>query len=184
MIELLDKNAQRVNKSFRLGFHNIPKLQWKYIPINPRDPDSEQTRIPQHSWQHFYPEDSGLRIFDLPYSKDTVFALMKHTRIQQQQQQDPTNSDTGVSLTFYKAGTSNPIGVPTIEQFTADNFQEEYDKLIAPPAAKDLQNFVAEFRKQNQTQDNKTQTDFLREFVAEFRRQSLSESENNVEHYK
>jgi hypothetical protein len=178
MVELLDKDGTRVNESLRLGFHNIPQLQWRYVPSNPRDSKSEQIRIPQHNWRYFVPENSGQRIYNIPYSKETFFALMQHVR-----SQDPTDKHMGVALTFYKVGTPNPITVKSIEQFTGD-FEEEWEKLNAPPVAKDLENFVKEFKKQNQTQYNKAQADLLRELVAEFRRQSISEAENNAEHYK
>jgi Sec-independent protein translocase protein TatA len=76
------------------------------------------------------------------------------------------------------------MSIQSIEQFTTDNFEEEWEKLIAPPAAKDLKNFVEEFRKQNQTQNNSSQADFLKQFVEEFRRQSNNEAGGHGEHYQ
>jgi hypothetical protein len=179
MFEGIDKDGERVNRGWRIGYHNIPQLQWKYVSSDPQNANSTQIRIPQHNWRYFSAEEGGIRIYEMPYSKETFFAMMKHA-----QSQDPTDKSNGISLSFFKSGASNPMSIQSIEQFTTDNFEEEWEKLIAPPAAKDLKNFVEEFRKQNQTQNNSSQADFLKQFVEEFRRQSNNEAGGHGEHYQ
>jgi hypothetical protein len=123
------------------------------VSSDPQNEHSTQIRIPQHNWRYFSAEESGIRIYEIPYSKETFFAMMKHV-----QSQDPTDKYNGISLSFFKSGASNPMSVQSIEQFTTDNFEEEWEKLTAPPAAKDLKNFVEEFRRQSQNQNNKSVT--------------------------
>ena len=68
-------------------------------------------RVASFNIRNFSVDSGGIRLYEIPYSKETFFAMLKHTR-----SQDPTYKRGGVGLGFTKDGKH--MAIDSIEQFT------------------------------------------------------------------
>ena len=136
MFEGLNKYGEQVDWGWRFGYHQVPLINWRSVPLDPQDRNTAYVRAAQFEWRHFNTDDGGLRVYDIPYSKETFVAMAQHSH---------TSEESKLGLSFSKE--DKYITVESIEQFTTEDFEAEWKKLTTPKPQVDVKQLVHELRK-------------------------------------
>ena len=111
-------NNMRINESAVIGYSLIPKISWN----NMRDKDGQEKRVAVFNGR--ITDDGTSRSYEIPFSREVVEALMKHTKDGQGQ----------VGLEIHHLSKSKRYGVKDINEFLTDDLPALIERYEKPPA--------------------------------------------------
>jgi hypothetical protein len=93
----------RITESALIGYHLLPRITWDML----KDRDGEQKRVGVFSGRII--DDASTRVYEIPFSREIVEALLKHTK------------DGQVAFQIDHLSKDKHYGVATLEEFLTDD---------------------------------------------------------------
>jgi hypothetical protein len=109
----------RINDSAIVGYHLVPRITWETI----KDKDGEEKRVATFdSIRTPIIDDASTRVYEIPFSKEAVEALMKHTRNGQ------------VALGIDHLSKNKHYAIKDVNEFLTDDLPALIERYEKPPA--------------------------------------------------
>jgi hypothetical protein len=132
-----------------------------YLSFNPRNTESRKTvsigehakiRVAKLATDVMFPGNQmGTVVYTTPYSKETVYEMIKVAR------GGFDDKNNGCSLALYDEKSRVSYAVTTLEEFTAEPFDDIYERLSTPSANINVRDLVKELKSTKESDLEKVQ---------------------------